>query len=199
MRNSYFILLIILILCSTLMAQSAQELEKEALAGSAEAQFKLGEIYFNGESSIPRSHKDAAYWYELSASQEEPAAQNNLGFMYEHGVYYKQNHRRAFDYYKKAAEQDYPEALFNTARCYYNGIGVTIDMKKSAKYYKKAAGADVPEAQFNLGTMFYTGTGVIESKEKAEFWIRKAAGNGHVQAQKAIEKIFNKQQEQSNE
>jgi uncharacterized protein len=52
--------------------------------GLAEAQFKLGLMYFQG-TGVPQDYKEAVRLFRLSAEQEYERAQYNLGLMYEKG------------------------------------------------------------------------------------------------------------------
>lgn len=55
-----------------------------AKQGDVEAQFKLGLMYYIGES-VSQDYKQAAYWFEKAATQGSADAQNNLGLMYDKG------------------------------------------------------------------------------------------------------------------
>ena len=65
---------------------SAIILARKALAeqGSAEAQFKLGAVYYHGEGTL-QNYKEAVKWYTTSAEQGNADGQFNLGLMYSNG------------------------------------------------------------------------------------------------------------------
>ena len=52
--------------------------------GDADAQFKLGYMYDNGQG-VPKDYVEAAKWYRLAADQGDARAQNNLGSLYFRG------------------------------------------------------------------------------------------------------------------
>jgi hypothetical protein len=60
------------------------ELRARAEQGDAEAQFKLGLMYVNGQG-VPQDYAQAVGWYRKAAEQGYAAAQYNLGRMYETG------------------------------------------------------------------------------------------------------------------
>ena len=70
------------------------ELIKNAQSGDSEAQYKLGECYFNGDG-IEQDYKKAVEWYEKSANQGYAKAQNNLGFCYGKGYGVEKNLKRS--------------------------------------------------------------------------------------------------------
>jgi TPR repeat protein len=61
------------------------------------------------------------------AEEGNPAAQSDLGVMYEKGQAVPQDYKEAARWYRKAADQGYPTAQFNLARMYGLGHGVPRD------------------------------------------------------------------------
>ena len=57
------------------------ELKKQAEQGDAEAQFKLGVCYDNG-NGVPQSDTEAVKWWSLAAKQGCVEANYNLGVCY---------------------------------------------------------------------------------------------------------------------
>jgi TPR repeat protein len=58
---------------------------KAAEQGHAEAQFKLGAMYFSGDG-VPRDDAGAVKWYRMAAEQGHAEAQADLDFMLENGL-----------------------------------------------------------------------------------------------------------------
>jgi uncharacterized protein len=56
----------------------------QAEQGDANAQFKLGLMYYNGEG-VPEDDAEAVKWYRKAAEQGLAGAQFNLGVMYAYG------------------------------------------------------------------------------------------------------------------
>jgi TPR repeat protein len=58
---------------------------KAAEQGHAEAQFKLGAMYFSGDC-VPQDDAGAVKWYRMAAEQGHTEAQADLAYMYENGL-----------------------------------------------------------------------------------------------------------------
>ena len=77
-------LTIIALLTACGTEESIESLNKKALAGDAEAQFNLGEMYYYGRD-VPHNYVEAAKWYRRAAEQGHIIAQSSLGSMYFYG------------------------------------------------------------------------------------------------------------------
>ena len=64
--------------------RKAEQLRQAADQGDAEAQYKLGVRYAEGDG-VPQDHREAVKWYRLAAEQALAEAQDNLGRMYARG------------------------------------------------------------------------------------------------------------------
>lgn len=58
---------------------------ENALAGDADAQNDLGDMYREGDS-VRHDLTEAVRWYRMAAEQGDPYGQNNLGSMYFNGM-----------------------------------------------------------------------------------------------------------------
>ena len=125
------------------------------------------------------------------ADSGSPAAQNDLGWMYQNGRSVPQNDREAIKWYRKAAEQDYAIAQDNLGWMYQHGAGVPQDDEQAVKWYRKAAeGGNLAKAQDNLGWMYQHGRGVPQDDAEAIKWYRKAAESGYSAAQDNLRNRF---------
>ena len=86
-------------------------LEKQAFQGDAEAQCRLGDVYFfdGDEDDLARS----VYWYGMAARRGWAEGQYNLAYQYEQGLGVPQDYERAGSWYKKAALQGHGPAANN--------------------------------------------------------------------------------------
>lgn len=66
------------------------------------------ELYYNGEQ-----YKSAVELYTSEPLLENAIAQNNLGYMYSKGIYFKQDFDTAIHYYELAANQGSSDAVHN--------------------------------------------------------------------------------------
>lgn len=117
-----------------------------ALAGDADAQNDLGDIYREGDG-IRHDLKEAVRWYRMAADKGDPYGQNNLGSMYFNGLGVPYNAEEAVRWYQLAVAQGLGIAQFNLAVCYRDGEGVERDLTEAAQYFKLAADAGHPEAK----------------------------------------------------
>lgn len=150
--------------------------------GHAEAQFKLGNMYYNGDG-VNQNYSEAMKWFRKVADQDYAEAQYNLGIMYFDGYGCTTDYFEAKKWFQKAANQDYAKAQLNLGIIYFNGFGVTKDYPEAAKWFRKAADQGNEKAQSNLGLMYYLGYGVSKDYSEAARWIRKAADQGLSEAQ----------------
>ncbi|MDY0351880.1 MAG: tetratricopeptide repeat protein [Desulfobulbaceae bacterium] len=84
---------------------TVEDVKQRAEQGEAEAQFKLGALYKNGEG-VEQNYDKALEWYTKSAEQGYADAQVILGAMYYTGQGVEQDKSKAFEWWSKAAAQD---------------------------------------------------------------------------------------------
>ena len=77
--------------------------QKAAEQGNAEAQVRLGEMYYWGQG-VARDYKKAKYWFQKAAEQGNAIAQYYLGKMYHYGFGVAQDHKKAKYWYQKACD-----------------------------------------------------------------------------------------------
>jgi TPR repeat protein len=82
------------LICACFVGCGPKTVEEKAEAGSASAQFNLGNMYNDG-NGVPEDDKEAFKWLRLAADQGVARAQSNLGFMYEKGHGVPQAHKEA--------------------------------------------------------------------------------------------------------
>ena len=80
----------------------------------------------------------AVQLYEAAAEQQDPWAQNHLGFLYSQGKGVEQSDKLAMEWYKKAAVQGHSEARFNIGARYARGQGVEVDLVEAHYWISKA-------------------------------------------------------------
>ena len=120
---------------SDISAEGMQLLQTQAAQGNAEAQNKLGKLYFRGQS-VPPNNTTAREWFEKSAAQGNADAQNNLGFLYDKG---QGDYAKAQEWYRKASAQRHAAAQSNLGWLYANGRGVPQDYVRAYMWWTLAA------------------------------------------------------------
>lgn len=109
---------------------------KAADKGNVLAQYKLGEMYYNGEGVI-HDYAKAVEWYEKAAEQGNLDAQLRLVDMYYNGEGVEKDYTKSVKWFRKADEQEDLIALYNLECMYYNGRNLEKDYVKAIKLYKK--------------------------------------------------------------
>ena len=162
--------------------QALEHLLPAAEAGHAEAQYRLGKMYDDGDG-VEQSYEEAARWYQLAADQGDVYAQYNLGVMYENGDGVEQSYEEAANWYQQAADQGDADAQYNLGSMYENGDGVEQSYEEAATWYQQAAEQGLTDAQNKLGSLYANGDGVEQSFEEALTWYQQAAEQGLADAQ----------------
>ena len=168
---------------------------KAAEQGDADAQYRLGTCYANGDG-VEMNKAEAVRWYRKAAEQGNVDAQCRLGSYYTSGIGVEKNEAEAAKWYRMAAEQGNVDAQYFTGRNYKLGIGVVQDKDEAEKWFGKIKH---PFDQYRIGNMLFVvaqldlaqnKTDIIYAKQdkpevKAEAvkWYRKAAEQGYADAQ----------------
>lgn len=110
---------------------------KAAKAGHSNAQLYAGKS-LQEEIKVDDDAKPAAYWYALSAVQNNDAAQYELGRCYFSGDGVERNFDKAFQWFSEAAERDNANGLLWVGYCYHHGISVAQNYDLALQYYQAA-------------------------------------------------------------
>ncbi len=133
------------------------------------------------DAAIAYSRKDYAaalrIWLPL-AELGNPAAQFNVGLMYDNGQGVPQDYAAAVKWYRLAAAQGDAQAQYNLGYMYDNGQGTARDFAEAARWYRLAAAQGDPRAQDSLGQMYANGQGVPKDFVRAYMWFSVAAMSG---------------------
>lgn len=176
--------------------------KKEAEAGNAEAQQKLGNAYSDG-AGVPKDAVQAVTWWRKAAESGNATAQRMLGVSYLHGEgipnstptplsKLEVNIAIGVAWLRKAAEQGDAEAQFFLGEHLHEGkIGQdgwqnppdSGDYAEAVSWYRKAAEQGNVDAQYSLGLAYAKGEGVPKDATQAVAWLRKAAEQGNAEAQ----------------
>jgi hypothetical protein len=152
----------------------ALNLFKQAASNNADAQYYVGEMYFNGIGSkvnddladqwlARAANSNVAQAYIMQANMTNNNAQalvlankaatafgqsNNIPTMSFIGVLYYniEQYQQAMTWLKRAAAAQDAMANYVLGQMYQNGNGVRVDLKQALQYYQAAA-SDIPEAK----------------------------------------------------
>ena len=153
--------------------EDSEKLQIAAEQGSAQAQYRLGYRYWNGDG-VERDERQAADWFDRAARQGLAPAQRMLGRCYEQGRGVERDARQAVAWYRWAATQGDPEAQYALGVCLDKGLGTEENAAEAFACYKNAAAQGLKKAQLALADCYEKGRGVPKNSSLAREW-RKAA------------------------
>lgn len=148
--------------------------------GNAEAQNRLGLLFYKGEG-VKQDYAKALAWFQASANQGNKDAQYHLGLMYYFQMTMSGNQdEKALVYFKKAAQQGHKKAKFAIGMMHYygNASDGASNYAKAMHWIKLAASQGSPLAQNQIGVMYETGKGVAKQPAEAKYWYQKSAEQG---------------------
>ncbi|MCX7192420.1 MAG: trypsin-like peptidase domain-containing protein [Proteobacteria bacterium] len=172
------------------------ETKKKAEAGNAEAQYSLGEMYFQDKAPSGPWEKyqektiltkenmaHALEWFQKAANQGNVDAQFNLAVMYIQGNGCVSDSAKAVEWLEKSAVKGHAEAQLRLGMMYEHGAGIPQNMAQAILWYQKAAAQNNADAQLIIGNRYELGLGLPSSIDKANEWYQKAAAQGNALAQ----------------
>ncbi len=171
-------------------AEAAQCYKRAAEKNSAEAQLRLGDCYYHG-NSVKKDLMEALNLYRFSAGKNFAEAQLRLGDCYYHGNGVKKNLKEAVKWYGLAAENGHSEAQIRLGYCYYHGNGVKKDLTEALKWFIRGGKNGNAAVQYLLGNCHSNGIGVKKNESEAVKWYRLAAEKGHSEAQVHLGNYYN--------
>lgn len=157
------------------------ELANRALAGNAEAQFELADLYMQSEhddditlaeewalKAAENGQIEAMYWlgegytvYAKELAEEDPEES-------------KAHFELAYYWLSKANIEKHPAATLELAGYYRRGDVVEKDEVKSVALVKQAAELGDVQAMRDLAFIYENGMGTELNEEQADYWTKKA-------------------------
>lgn len=129
-------------------------LKESANLGNVDAQFKLAELYTNGQQGLTQDLVEARRWTQRAAEGGHPSAMYNLAMLMIDGTGGQKDMPSAVKWMRKAADLNVGDAQFNLGVLYEQGLGVPKDFSESRKWYLIAArdgDADARQAADRIG------------------------------------------------
>ena len=170
--------------------EAASWFSKAAEQGHTESQYRLGEMYLNGEGVV-QSDMEAIKWYKKAAEQGHAKAQKDLNYYWtfeEETTQENDNESKGgadaqctLDDMYRIAKKDYDQAVASSKKGKY---------MEAFLFYKNAAEHGYAKAQLELGNLYYQGQGVTQSSNEAVKWYRKAAEQGDADAQCNLDDMY---------
>mmetsp|Transcript_46101 Transcript_46101/g.108184 ORF Transcript_46101/g.108184 Transcript_46101/m.108184 type:complete len:468 (+) Transcript_46101:114-1517(+) len=156
--------------------KEVQKLRKKAEEGDADAQNKMGDLYWDGMHGVERSHEEAMTWFAKSAEQGNTDAEYSMGFAYLSGQGVERDMEQGAIWLTKAADKGHAKSMRQMAQLLFSGMGVEQDTAEAVKYWTKAAEAGDILAMGILGKLYGVGVpGIAQDLGKAFGYLTKAA------------------------
>ena len=167
-----------------------KQLRTMAEKGDPDAQFRLGELYEEGDI-VDRDLDTAIESYRKAAEQGHSGAQYALAHNYHLGSGVTQDMAAAMVWYRKAALQGDEWSQLALGDQYRIGLTVPRNLVQSTKWYRRAAERGNIFAQFELGNAYRFGNGVERDATQAMEWYRLSAEAGNPSAKLALAELEN--------
>lgn len=164
------------------------KIQKGALNGDAESQYRLGVFCYTGDH-FPQDDKQAYHWFSQAAGQGHVKAYNALAGLYNEGRGCEKDPQKAFAYYQKAANTGDFEGRINLAVCHLQGIGTPKNETQGFALLKQAADEKSPLAQTLLAGLYERGTGTAKDPKQALHYYVQAAKAGEPMARKWLDQL----------
>lgn len=166
-----------------------QALRRQAQAGDAQAQLRLGLMYLTGRG-LGRDVARAREWLGRSAGAGTALAQMALGRMYATGIGVPTDLAEAVSWYRRAGDQGHAPAQFSLGLAYDQGRGVARDVAVARQWYERAAMQGYAKAQTSLGLALVSGRGGSPDLPTGVEWLRRAAKSGDGLGQVALGRLY---------
>ena len=147
-------------------AEALKWYREAAVAGNAEAQFALGDMYRQGQG-VDKDMAMAKKWLMRAAEQGNGEAESAVWQLFDAREFTPEE---AFEWNTKLAGKSNARAQRTLANMYATGKGVRQDYKAAALWYRRAADQGDIEAQFNLALLYKLGSGVQQDYGEAYKW-----------------------------
>jgi len=172
------------------VAPSRDALERAAVAGEAEAQYRLGLLYWEGAEGMTPDPVRAVELWTAAARKMHAGAIFALGNAVAAGRGVPRHPGRAAALWRHAADAGHPGAMTALAKAYVAGDGVPADAAEAVRWFQRAAARGDIEAEYCLGWHYETGHGVAADPVQAAICYLNAADAGHAAAQTRLALLY---------
>ncbi|MDV5227421.1 tetratricopeptide repeat protein [Providencia rettgeri] len=92
-------------------------------------------------------------WYQKAAKNGYAKSENNIAYLYQHGLGVDIDYKKAMEWYLKSASKNDAGAMYNIGYLYEKGLGVPVDIEKAKEWYDKAYSLGLDIARFRLNLL----------------------------------------------
>jgi TPR repeat protein len=125
---------------------------KAAELGEPEAEFLLGQMYYDGATGIA-DYKKARFWWDKAAKANHGLALCQIGLMYRYGTMGEKDPAKALEYIEKAHKNKDPEGTFQLGLLHLTGTGVPKSDEKAMGLLIDATSKGHTGAQYYAGRL----------------------------------------------
>ncbi|SDY81533.1 hypothetical protein SAMN04515617_12329 [Collimonas sp. OK242] len=127
-------------------AQAGAWLQNAAAANDVEAQFQLGQAFYQGGLGFQLDYGQAWNWYERAAVAGNAKAGFMLARMAKYGEGVPRDLKRSAKWLLEASVQGNAQAMFLLSNAYAAGEGVEQDPRLAREWLERSAAGDFPVA-----------------------------------------------------
>lgn len=168
----------------------SETLLKKAKSGDAQAQYDLGEAYYNADG-VDENFEEALMWYKKAAAKGHLEAEYSTAYLLDYGEGTEENNAEAVKWYNKAAKKGHDLAQYQLALTLQDGEdGVKADPKQAVVWMTKAADNGLDSAQYSVGLYYESGTYVPQDYNKAVKYYKLAVAQGNADAQNNLATLY---------
>ena len=172
---------------------SSKWLKQAAVHGYSYAQYRYATDFL--DQYTKEGFAKAREWYGRAAVQNDPRAQNALGFILTNHFGGSDELKEAHVWLQKSANLGDLHGICNLGLTLLIGLGVPKDEIEGFRYIQKAAEGKLPEAQRRLGLCYRNGQGVIKDVAQAIKWFEEASAAGDERAPLLLGNLYSEGKE----
>lgn len=148
------------------------ELRPLARQGHKLAQYKLGQLYDNGQG-VPQDSGAALAWYRKAAEQGHAEALFTVGHMYKNGRAVQRDYRAAMRWFRRAAELGHAASQAQLGVMYYVGLQIRRDYVQAHMWLNIAAslGDHLAPRYRNIVAKRMTPVQIVRADRRALAWM----------------------------
>jgi TPR repeat protein len=176
--------------------RAAQYFAVAAEQGHAWAQYRLAQLYANGQG-VGRDQTRAMQLTFAAARSGHAQAAHNLGLAFLQGRGLPADPAEAAHWTTVAAENGIAESQYNLGLMYYRGDGVGQQLYEALQWLRRSARGGYVPAQKVVGRLYMTGLDAMgQDIQEARTWLTLAAGKGDADARRWLAEIDRAEREE---
>ncbi|MGF1453584.1 MAG: tetratricopeptide repeat protein [Opitutales bacterium] len=154
-------------------AQALKHYREGAELGDGKSALRLGAALVRGNGA-ERDFEEARHWLEVALDDEQMAAVDDLGFLYENGKGVERDLDRAADYYRRGVEHDFTYSLVSLGVLHVKDQITDADLAYGVTLIERAANAGDEDAIRWMARVYREGLGGRTPNERvANEWDAK--------------------------